>query len=169
MEKLRNLSNVEPAMTNVATYVDHLQTPLGVMEVVANQTGVVSIHFVDNPKPVNANSLTQLALQQLGDYYSGSRETFELPLEPDGTDFQKRVWHFLRQIEFGKTLSYKEIAQQIGNPKGVRAVGLANGKNPLTIVIPCHRVIGANGSLTGYASGLKRKAWLLHHEGLSLF
>jgi len=152
-----------------AIYIDHLLTPLGIMEVLASETGVASIHFVDSVKPVNANKLTELTLRQLDEYYSGSREIFELALTPDGTDFQKRVWLALGKIEFGKTCSYKEIAQQIDNPKGVRAVGLANSKNPLTIVVPCHRVIGVNGALTGYASGLKRKAWLLQHEGLSLF
>ena len=151
------------------SYCESFETPLGLMEVVATQAAIKSIYFVDRAQPRNGNSLTAMTATQLVEYFSGSRTSFELPLEPQGTDFQKRVWQELSNIEFGKTCSYKDIALQIDNPKGVRAVGLANGKNPLTIVVPCHRVIGSNGSLTGYAFGLKRKEWLLHHEGLTLF
>ncbi|MBW7935431.1 MAG: methylated-DNA--[protein]-cysteine S-methyltransferase, partial [Gemmatimonadaceae bacterium] len=88
-----------------------------------------------------------------------------LPLAPTGTAFQQRVWKALREVPFGKTASYGDIARRIGNPKGVRAVGLANGRNPISIVVPCHRVIGSDGSLTGYGGGLDRKQWLLRHEG----
>jgi len=102
-------------------------------------------------------------------YFDGARKSFDLPLDADGTEFQKTVWRALTSIPSGETCTYGDIAQKIGNPKGMRAVGLANGKNPMTIVVPCHRVIGANGKLTGYAFGTERKAWLLNHESDSLF
>lgn len=102
--------------------------------------------------------------RQLGAYFSGSLTEFDLPLAPEGTEFQQRVWKELRNIGFGETLSYGELARRIGSPNASRAVGLANGRNPLSIVIPCHRVIGANGKLTGYGGGIDRKATLLDHE-----
>lgn len=101
---------------------------------------------------------------QLDGYFSGHLETFDLPLNPQGTDFQKNVWNQLQKIPFGKTITYKEQALRMKNPKGIRAIASANGKNPIMIIIPCHRVIGSDGSLTGYAGGLKVKAWLLNHE-----
>lgn len=104
------------------------------------------------------------AVRQLQEYFDGRRVTFEIPLAPDGTDFQRRVWMALRDIPYAHTVSYGDIARGVGNPKGVRAVGLANGRNPISIIVPCHRVIGADGSLTGYGGGLERKQWLLAHE-----
>jgi methylated-DNA-[protein]-cysteine S-methyltransferase len=104
------------------------------------------------------------AARQLAAYFAGDRTEFDLPLAPAGTEFQKRVWDELTRIPYGLTVSYGEIAERIGNPKGVRAVGLANGRNPISIVVPCHRVIGANGKLVGYGGGLPRKEWLLAHE-----
>ncbi len=104
------------------------------------------------------------AAQQLGEYFSGKRRRFELPLALHGTDFQRRVWNALTQIPFGETRSYSQLARHIGNPAACRAVGLANGRNPIAVIVPCHRVIGANGSLTGFGGGLPRKAWLLRHE-----
>ena len=105
------------------------------------------------------------AFRQLSEYFSGKRKTFNLPLLLKGTDFQKQVWQALLKIPFGVTRSYKQIAEAIGNPKAVRAVGMANNKNPLLIVVPCHRVIGANGKLVGYAVGLDKKEYLLRLEG----
>ena len=105
------------------------------------------------------------AFRQLSEYFSGKRKTFNLPLLLKGTDFQKQVWQELLKIPFGETRSYKQIAEAIGNPKAVRAVGMANNKNPLLIVVPCHRVIGANGKLVGYAVGLDKKEYLLRLEG----
>lgn len=105
------------------------------------------------------------AFRQLSEYFSGNRKTFNLPLLLKGTDFQKQVWQALLKIPFGETRSYKQIAEAIGNPKAVRAVGMANNKNPLLIVVPCHRVIGANGKLVGYAVGLDKKEYLLRLEG----
>lgn len=104
------------------------------------------------------------AVEQLEEYFEGNRTVFELQLNPSGTDFQKKVWEALLQIPFGKTISYLELSKQLGDVKAIRAVASANGKNPLWIVVPCHRVIGTNGDLTGYAGGLHRKKWLLEHE-----
>jgi methylated-DNA-[protein]-cysteine S-methyltransferase len=151
------------------TYRDHFETPLGTMEVAASEHAVTTVFFVEKNGEVNANRLTELAKKQLIEYFAGDRTQFELPLQPTGTAFQKKVWDALLSVPFGTTQSYGDIAQLIDNPKGVRAVGLANGKNPLTIVVPCHRIIGANGSLTGYGGGIDRKAWLLNHERDSLF
>lgn len=106
----------------------------------------------------------QAAADQLRAYFAGELETFDLPMKAAGTTFQKTVWRALCDIPFGETVSYKDIAERIGLPKAVRAVGLANGRNPIAVVVPCHRVIGANGKLTGYGGGLPRKQWLLTHE-----
>jgi methylated-DNA-[protein]-cysteine S-methyltransferase len=101
---------------------------------------------------------------QLSEYFEGNRTQFDVKLNPKGTDFQKRVWVQLQEIPFNKTISYQEMANRLGDPKVIRAAASANGKNPIAIIIPCHRVIGSDGSLTGYASGLHRKKWLLAHE-----
>lgn len=106
-------------------------------------------------------------IRQLDEYFSGERHTFDLPMRLDGTAFQKIVWEALLEIPYGATWSYGELARRIGNPKASRAVGLANGRNPISILVPCHRVIGADGSLTGYGGGVERKRWLLAHEGLT--
>lgn len=150
-------------------YSDYLSTPLGLMEVKANGKAVESIHFVDHSAAPHANTITDLAKQQLEAYFAGDLQEFDLPLAPQGTEFQQQVWTALRTIEYGRTCSYADIATKIRRPKAMRAVGAANGKNPLTIVVPCHRVIGRDGSLTGYASGTERKAWLLNHESPGLF
>jgi methylated-DNA-[protein]-cysteine S-methyltransferase len=105
------------------------------------------------------------AARQLKEYFAGARQEFDLPLSATGTDFQKRVWRELTKIPFGQTRSYGQLAKRLGNPNGSRAVGLANGRNPIAIIVPCHRVIGADGSLTGFGGGIDRKQWLLTHEG----
>jgi methylated-DNA-[protein]-cysteine S-methyltransferase len=105
------------------------------------------------------------AARQLKEYFAGKRREFDLPLRMEGTEFQQRVWRELTKIPFGETRSYGQLAKRIGNPNGSRAVGLANGRNPIAIIVPCHRVIGADGSLTGFGGGLDRKEWLLTHEG----
>jgi methylated-DNA-[protein]-cysteine S-methyltransferase len=104
-------------------------------------------------------------MRQLKEYFAGTRREFDLPLRMQGTDFQQRVWRELTKIPFGETWSYGQLAKRIDNPNGSRAVGLANGRNPIAIVVPCHRVIGADGSLTGFGGGIERKQWLLAHEG----
>lgn len=150
-------------------YYDHFDTPLGLMEITANDQAVLAIHFADQTKTVNANEMTDLAKTQMQQYYQGELKEFDMPMQPEGTEFQKSVWRALTTVDYGKTCSYADIANKINKPKAVRAVGSANGKNPMTIVVPCHRIIGSNGSLTGYASGVDRKAWLLNHEAPSLF
>lgn len=103
-------------------------------------------------------------INQLGEYFAGERDEFDLPLEPEGTEFQRAVWKALAEIPYGETRSYGQIAAEVGRPKAARAVGMANNRNPIAVIVPCHRVIGAGGSLVGYAGGLERKTWLLDHE-----
>ncbi|MCL4147003.1 UNVERIFIED_CONTAM: hypothetical protein GTU68_044828 [Idotea baltica] len=110
----------------------------------------------------------QQTITELGEYFLGERQQFDIPIDPQGTDFQRQVWSMLQQIPFGETWSYQDMAIAIDNPKAVRAVGLANGKNPISIIVPCHRVIGKNGKLTGYAGGVDRKQALLALEGPQL-
>lgn len=152
-------------------YTQMIEAPFGPLQCAVNEAGeVVSIDFVTSrgPRPldgavVDPRRLERLALQ-LREFFEGSRTEFDLPLSSRGTDFQKRVWAELRKIPFGATRSYQEIALAIGRPEATRAVGAANGANPIPIVVPCHRVIGANGALTGFGGGLPVKRWLLEHE-----
>lgn len=150
-------------------FIDHLATKLGLVEITAHETGIVSVYFVDQAQAIRSNHLTEQAKSQLAEYFAGQRQTFDLPLAPQGTEFQQRVWQALQTIPYGQLASYQDMARQIKHPKAMRAVGAANGKNPISIMVPCHRVIGANGSLTGYAGGLERKRWLLQHESGDLF
>ncbi len=129
-----------------------------------NGTAVTAVYMCEKMQSGEMSALTEKALLQLGEYFGGKRKRFDLPLELHGTEFQKKVWNALCGIPYGETRSYKEIARIIGNPKAVRAVGGANNRNKLMIVVPCHRVIGANGSLTGYASGTDVKKKLLDLE-----
>jgi len=148
-------------------FIDYLDTPIGVLEIEASTKAVTKVVFTQSNKRVtNSNEITDSCKQQLVEYFNGERKTFELSLQQQGTDFQKLIWNSLKQIAYGKTVSYGYIATKINNPKAVRAVGAANGKNLIGIIVPCHRVIGSNGTLTGYAGGLDRKAWLLKHEGI---
>ncbi len=147
-------------------FKQYIQSSAGIIEVAASDTAITAVRFVDSAQhDVATSDITATACGQLAEYFSGLRTIFDLPLAPAGTPFQQKVWQALCDIPYGATCSYKDIAVAIDNPKGVRAVGLANGKNPIAIVIPCHRVIGANGKLTGYAGGLDRKATLLELEG----
>jgi methylated-DNA-[protein]-cysteine S-methyltransferase len=142
-------------------------SPLGAIELAATVAGLTRISFVDGgvsteqPMP---NVHLDAAEQQLSDYFAGGRRAFDLALAAHGTPFQMAAWDVLRTIPFGSTMTYGEQAAAMGSPRAVRAVGGANGRNPLAIVVPCHRVIGASGRLTGYASGIDRKQWLLEHE-----
>jgi methylated-DNA-[protein]-cysteine S-methyltransferase len=120
--------------------------------------------FVDVPAGEGGHAALDQAVAQLGEYFAGQRVDFDLPLDPEGTDFQKQAWDALVQIPFGETISYGEQAVMLGDKNKSRAVGAANGKNPIPIVVPCHRVVGSNGHLTGFAGGLNIKAWLLDHE-----
>lgn len=154
--------------TQTEYFYGYFESVIGLVEVCANSAGIKSIYFVDEKKSNTTDSeLTQKTVEQLAQYFAGERIEFDLPLEASGTAFQKKVWQALTQIPHGQTCSYGDIANKLGNPKAVRAVGAANGKNPISIVVPCHRVIGANGTLTGYAGGLKRKSFLLTLESPS--
>lgn len=150
-------------------YVDYLtpppSLPIGLLEIRANDEGITHVMFVDEPSaPARPHPLIERCKTQLEEYFEGRRHTFDVPLAPQGTAFQQRVWLRLRDVPFGETCSYATISRGIGCPKSHRAVGAANGRNPLAIIVPCHRVIGSNGQLTGYAGGLERKQWLLQHE-----
>lgn len=151
----------------MATYC--IETPIGYATLVGDENGLSSITISDsvleNPKIIPQE--LEEAIKQLTSYFSKDLKTFNLKLNPRGTEFQQKVWKAILEIPFGKTLSYLDLSKKIGDVKAIRAVANANGKNPLWIVIPCHRVIGTDGSLTGYAGGLDRKKWLLEHEGLS--
>lgn len=151
-----------------------LETPLGTMLAAADDGGVRVLQFVDESvvwPPVGSVAtrgrdhphLARLA-EELAEYFEGSRRTFSVPVAADGTAFQRRAWEYLQTIPFGLTRSYAQQARGLGDAKAVRAVGQANGANPVAIVIPCHRVIGATGALTGFAAGIERKRWLLAHE-----
>ncbi len=147
-------------------YTDYLNTPIGVITIQASAQGISRVDFsVPEDEPVHRSELTDRCKQQLKEYFSGKRRIFDLPLDQQGTPFQRTVWDCLVQIPFGQVVSYADIADRADNRKAVRAVGAANGKNPIGIIVPCHRVIGSNGTLTGYAGGVERKAWLLTHEG----
>lgn len=143
-----------------------INTPLGFTEIQGDENGISKIHVMNEDVEISTKIPKELkeAVLQLQDYFDGKRTTFTFPLNPSGTDFQKKVWQELLQIPFGKTCSYLDLSKKLGDVKAIRAVASANGKNPLWIVVPCHRVIGTNGSLTGYAGGLWRKKWLLEHE-----
>lgn len=150
--------------------IAYLNTPIGIAKIVGDQDGIVEISILDESlvvpdtlgKPIPQH--LKDATQQLEQYFSGTRKIFNLKLNPQGTDFQKSVWNELLNIPFGKSRTYLEQSKLLGDPKAIRAVASANGKNPLWIVIPCHRVLGSDGSLTGYAGGIWRKKWLLEHE-----
>ena len=142
-----------------------LESPLGPLKITGTDKGVESVGFIDEiPENMPTDSSLALAVKQLKEYFEGSRKEFQIPLNPEGTSFQKKVWKLLETIPFGSTRSYQEMANALGDPKVIRAAASANGKNPIAIIIPCHRVIGSDGSLTGYAGGLHRKKWLLEHE-----
>lgn len=144
----------------------YLNTPVGTLEIKGDIDGLAFVNFIDpeeSESKIIPESL-QDTVQQLSEYFEGNRTNFKLKLNPEGTFFQKKVWQQIKDIPFGKTASYQEIANQLGDPKAIRAAASANGKNPIAIIIPCHRVIGSDGSLIGYAGGLHRKKWLLEHE-----
>jgi len=151
-------------------FTDYMNSPLGLIEIKASDIGITQVIFCgDNLKTqVNSNQTIDTCRQQLFEYFNGDRKVFNLPLDQQGTQFQESIWHCLTDIPFGQTMSYGEIAHKINNPKSVRAVGGANGRNPISIIVPCHRVIGASGTLTGYAGGIERKLWLLKHEGITV-
>jgi len=143
-----------------------INTPLGVAKISGDQDGISSVSILNSNEVITDIIPEELqdCVYQLQEYFQRRRDSFNLKLNPQGTDFQKNIWRLLQTIPFGKTMSYLELSKQFGDVKAIRAVASANGKNPLWIIIPCHRVIGSDGSLTGYAGGLHRKQWLLEHE-----
>ena len=143
-----------------------VQTPLGGMELVSDGTALVRACFVEqtDTRTSETDEIEQLAAQQLREYFDGQRTEFTVPLKPSGTPFQRMVWEQLEHIPYGQTISYGEVAAAIGKPQAARAVGMACGRNPIWIFLPCHRVVGRNGELTGYAGGLMRKRWLIDWE-----
>ncbi|MEZ5196760.1 MAG: methylated-DNA--[protein]-cysteine S-methyltransferase [Bacteroidales bacterium] len=143
----------------------HYLSPIGNIEITGSSEGISKLIFTDKDYIQNRIPPSLISIiQQLDEYFKGFREVFTVKLDVAGTDFQKEVWKLLLDIPFGQTTNYMEIAKKMGNPKTIRAVGNANGKNPVSIIVPCHRVIGTNQELTGYAGGLWRKKWLLDHE-----
>ncbi|WP_180172703.1 methylated-DNA--[protein]-cysteine S-methyltransferase [Acinetobacter sp. YH01025] len=151
----------------------YMPSPVGRLKLVATDSALVAVIWDnENPKRVRQAELVEQldhpilldAQQQLNEYFQGQRQTFELPLDFEGTEFQKKVWQALLNIPFGETRSYRQIAEQVGSPKAVRAVGAANGQNPISIIAPCHRVIGSGGKLVGFAGGLDNKEILLKQE-----
>ncbi len=144
----------------------YLKTPLGIAEIKGNSLGISSVTLTDKTESEFEITPPELfpAVKQLEEYFRGSLKNFDLKLNPEGTDFQKRVWNMLLKIPYGSTWSYLDLAKKMGDINATRAVAAANGKNPIWIIIPCHRVIGSNGTLTGYAGGLWRKKWLLEKE-----
>ncbi|QZY55189.1 methylated-DNA--[protein]-cysteine S-methyltransferase [Crassaminicella profunda] len=147
------------------TYKIYYHSPVGIVEIISTLEYVLSITFVEREKKaLEVPDILKEACNQLDEYFQGKRKTFDLNLKVEGTTFQKRVWNALMKINYGEVVSYKEVAKIIGNEKAVRAVGNANNKNKIPIIIPCHRVIGSNGKLIGYAGGIWRKEWLIKHE-----
>ena len=148
---------------NLITYYE---SPLGPVKIQASHDAVTSVVLCDKRESDSCGDspILQECVRQLDEYFNGKRKDFDLPIKQQGTAFQQNVWNVLADIPFGKTVSYGDVAKKLNAPKASRAVGAANGKNKVWIIIPCHRVIGANGTLTGYAGGLDRKKWLLEHE-----
>lgn len=149
--------------SNQTTYY---KTPIGTAKIVGDENGISAVTVIDEALETSTEipEILQDCVQQLTEYFNGSRREFTLKLNPQGTDFQKRIWKELLLVPFGKTRTYLEQSKQLGDVKAIRAVASANGKNPIWILIPCHRIIGSDGSLTGYAGGIWRKKWLLEHE-----
>ncbi|ASZ13760.1 methylated-DNA--[protein]-cysteine S-methyltransferase [Chitinophaga pendula] len=145
----------------------YMSTPVGVLKIRGTAAYIDALHFMDEADGLDCEEAPPLLLQcrqQLQEYFDGERQVFDLPVVQPGSEFQQRVWQELLHIPYGVTISYLQQAKRLGDPKSIRAVGTTNGKNQLAIVVPCHRVIGSDGALTGYAGGVWRKRWLLDHE-----
>ena len=149
----------------------YYKSPIGILRIIADENGITKVDFVKKENSSikkSSSKIVQDCIKQLDEYFQGERKSFELKLNPEGTEFQRKVWKELLKIPYGETISYGEVSRRIKNPKAVRAVGQSIGRNPISVIIPCHRVIGSDGSITGYASGLWRKEWLLKHEGIKI-
>lgn len=152
-------------MTN--DYITYYQSPVGLLKVAGSESFIHTVLFIDDKNAVEPQVLHPLlhsCIEQLIEYFNGQRRSFDLPVHQQGTNFQQRVWNELLHIPFGKTISYLELSKRLGDAKAIRAAAASNGKNNICIIVPCHRVIGSNQSLVGYAGGLWRKKWLLQHE-----
>jgi methylated-DNA-[protein]-cysteine S-methyltransferase len=153
-------------------YLAYYHSPVGMIRIASDLQYITEVHFLNQiPEingPINQPSDSPKVLDQcttqLMEYFNGVRKNFDLPIQQDGTSFQKRVWNELLTIPYGKTISYLQLSKQLGDPKAIRAAASTNGKNKIAIIVPCHRVIGTSGDLVGYAAGLARKKWLLQHE-----
>ena len=179
MRATRYISPMPTAFTRIPS-------PLGELTLAASDTGLVAVYFPNSRQvpPLHvvergtgvleddgsgpAGAVLARTREQLNEYFARTRTTFDLPLDPAGSAFERRVWDALRAIPYGSTVSYGELARRLGDPRAIRAVGAANGKNAIPIIVPCHRVVGARGELTGFGGGLDRKRWLLEHEGAAL-
>ena len=152
----------------LVTGFSYMNSPIGRLSILVDEQGILEIRFPNNsadlPSTSESSEFVEQAIDQLHAYFDGRLKDFDLPLSLNGTDFQKNVWAQLQKISYGATASYQDVAISIGNPGASRAVGMANNKNRIPIVIPCHRIIGSDGSLTGFAGGLDTKRWLLAHE-----
>ena len=163
-------------LTNKSSYHTYYPSPIGILKIKFNKHSLLSIEFDDHLREVKNNCqknfyddpkilrIYNLIFDQLNQYFLGNRDSFEIPLELEGSDFELKVWNYLKKIPYGKTFSYSEVAADIGHQGAARAVGQANSRNPISIIIPCHRVISADGAINGYAGGVWRKKWLLNHE-----
>jgi len=149
----------------IKKYYGYCNSPIGILEIITSDNAIISAMFVEEIKEsIGQPQILIQAIKEFNEYFKGIRKDFDIKYEVQGTDFQKKVWDKLIEIPYGRTFSYKQLAIAIGNEKATRAVGNANGKNIISIIIPCHRVIGSDNRLTGYAGGLNRKKWLLEHE-----
>jgi methylated-DNA-[protein]-cysteine S-methyltransferase len=149
----------------------YYNSPIGWLSISTSDDFLTSIHFLDEEPELgssDSNAIIQQTITELSEYFEGNRTQFSIPLKPEGSEFQQTVWAQLQQIPYGQTTTYGTLAEKLGNPNKVRAVGKANGQNPIPIIIPCHRVIGADNRLVGYAGGIARKKFLLKHEGALL-
>ncbi len=147
-------------------FTSYLHSPVGWLKLTTDAKFLLSVTFENESGQISEiiPPVLQKSIEQLEEYFAGTRKDFDIELAPAGTDFQQRIWELVKKVPLGKTASYLDIAKDSGSDKNTRAEGLANGKNPIPIVIPCHRIVGTNGKLTGYAGGLERKRWLLLHE-----
>lgn len=145
-------------------YQSYLETSVGFLRLLSNGKQLYHVQFQEHNGPEDPDQITEWTKTQLTEYFNGTRTSFNIPLYLDGSKFESRVWNALQEIPYGTTTSYKSLAQQIDHPKAMQAIGSANGRNPIAVIVPCHRVIGHDGDLKGYAGGIERKKWLLKHE-----
>ena len=149
-------------------YQSYLETSIGFIRILSNGQHLYNVNFQETNGPENPDQITEWTKTQLNEYFLDTRTSFNIPLLLDGSEFESSVWGALQKIAYGTTTSYKLLAEQIDHPNAMQAVGSANGRNPIAVIVPCHRVIGHDGDLKGYAGGIERKKWLLKHENSSL-